>query len=299
MRSRAGRVWTAARRVGSPRVLLALGVPLLLVAVAVAAGRLGAGRALETWAVRGWSLGLGVALVCSLANALRSRQAAPALAGVAALCALLHPFVWQAGRMQGEVDLGEQEESAPWRAMERGALASLPVLYLGEVERGAASDVSLRVDGRVVRVPFGRRLDVGGGVVIEVRGPFPAPRFTVKRGGALEAEGLIKLEPGTREYIEPGILPHRLYLSVPAGEYVLGPAKLHLRVQRGKLKVLEREIARDERVEFEGVALTFSEGAAWVRAEVRKGPRPWLLIGAALLAVASGGLALRHRRVGR
>ncbi len=297
MRLATDRGWRIVRSAGSPRVLAPLGLPLVFVAALVAAGRLDGARALAAWSVRAWELGLGGALLCSIASAVRARSAVALLGWSAALCLLVQPAVWSAGRLEGRLDLGEHEEDAPWRALARGALALVPVISVGEVALGEDGGVDLNVDGRVRHVQPGRRADLGAGLTVVVRGPYPAPLCVVaRRDGTTEVEGFVKLSPGSREYLGLGVLPHRLYVSVPTGQDSITPTKLHLRVQRGKTRLLERDVSDAEEVEFEGLRFRFTGGPAWLRVDVRREPRSWLLGVAALLASAAGALAWRARR---
>lgn len=293
----ADRSWRILRAAGGPGVLVALGMPLVLTAAYVAAGRLEAPRALEAWSVRAWGLGLGAALLCSIASAVHARVASAALAASAAFCLLAQPFVWSAGRLEGRIDLGEHEEAPQWRTLARGPLALVPSLALGDVELGEDGGVDLDVDGRARHVPLGKWADLGGGMTVQVRGPFPAPQCVVaRRDGATEVEGFVKLEPGSREYLEPGVLPHRLYVSVPPGQDLRAPAKLHLRVQRGKTRLVERDVGEGEEVEFEGLRFRFTGGSVWLRVDVRSEPRAWLLGAAAVLSALAVAAARRERR---
>ncbi len=136
---------------------------------------------------------------------------------------------------------------------------------------------------------------MGGGTRVAVQGPFPAPSFEVRGpDGALVERGLVKIDPGKRDWFMVGILPHRLYLRVLEGEGGAdprSPERLHLRVQRGKLRVLERDLASGERVTFERLSFAFGPGDLWARVEVHHAPPAWpgLALAAALFA---GALAL-------
>lgn len=282
----------AARAIGSADALVALLAPLALAAAAVLAGEVTPSRAAAAWSVRIWAAAAALALVTSAALAWRAGSLPGVLVRLAAVCVIAQPFAWVAGRWHAVASIGEHEEDARWEPIGPGGRAAAPDVRVEEVAPG---DVRLRLGGREERVPLGREISLGGGAFVRLEGPFPAPRFAVRRaGGSVEAEGFVKLEPGQRAFLEPGILPHRLYVSVPEGEGS-SPDKLRLHVQRGKLRILEREVAAGEEVRFEGVSFSFGEGTAWVRVEARREPRPWALLVAAALGAVSFVLALRRR----
>lgn len=283
----------AIRVVGSGTALLALVAPLALVALVVAAGQVGAARAAAAWSVRVWTAAAALSLATSAVVVWRRGHRASALLRLAALCALAQPFAWAAARYHAVAEIGEHEEGAPWTTLAPGAVAGPPPIV---VEEASPDAVRLRFGDREERVPTGRSVTLADGAVLKVDGPFPAPRFEVRRaGGAVEAAGFVKLVPARRAFLEAGVLPHRIYVTAPEAPPGRASGKLRLRVQRGKLRIVEGDVVAGEEVRFEGISFAFGEGAAWVRVEVRREPRPWLLGVAGVLAGAAAIHAGRGR----
>jgi hypothetical protein len=105
-------------------------------------------------------------------------------------------------------------------------------------------------------------------------------------------EGLVeisRLEPG---FIEVASLPHRFYFKAVGDPVAAGgtPERLRLRVQRGKLKLLDAELGPGEEGGFDGLRISWDEGARWALLEVAGGSTPYLAL-AGLALLAEGGLA--------
>ncbi len=287
----------------SPAFVAGVAAPLVLVAVAVAAGVLPLERALEAWSVRIWLAAVAACTAAGLAAALRGRQLVRALTLLAVAAAIVQLLAWWALRFDGTLSAGIAESGAPWEEKEAGPLAKPPVVELLELPADQGASARLRVDGREVSLPLGRAIRVQGATSLTVRGPFPAPSFEVlgPDGARVEA-GLVKVDPGKRAWFMVGFLPHRLYLGVPEGGLGANPRspeRLHLRVQRGKLRVLDRDVSPGERVTFERISFTFGPGDAWARVEVRRRAPTWpglaiaTVLGGSALALAFAGRRAR------
>jgi hypothetical protein len=124
-----------------------------------------------------------------------------------------------------------------------------------------------------------------------------------RASGVEEGAGLLKLEPGRREYFQAGVLPHRFYVTIPPPPSPGAlPDRLHLLVQRGKLRLVERDVALGERVELEGISLELGKQAApWARIDLRRAAPAWaravpLALAAALAAFTAFTAAAARRR---
>jgi hypothetical protein len=282
-------------RIGSPVAVASLAAPLVLVTAAVAAGLLRPERAAAAWSVRIWAGALGLCAVANIAVAIRRRRLAWALALLALEAVLAQGLAWAAWRFDGTLNAGVGEPRAPWERKDAGPLARSPAVEVLDLPTAPGGSARLLFDGREVSLPLGRATEVGGGTFVAVQGPFPAPSFEVLGpDGVLVEKGLVKIAPGKREWFMVGFLPHRLYLRVAEGAPGAdprSPERLHLRVQRGKLRVLERDVASGERVTFERLSFAFGPGDLWARVEVHHAPPVWpgLALAAAIFA---GALAL-------
>jgi hypothetical protein len=140
-----------------------------------------------------------------------------------------------------------------------------------------------------------------GGAWVRPVAIFPAPAFEVARAsGEVVESGLVKLAPDDDGSLQVGFLPHRFMLTAVGGrraEGVAAPEVLRLRVERGKLVVVDRPVERGVEVAFEGLSFRWGDGARWARVEVRRAPPPVLaLLGLVLLAEALVAAALARRR---
>jgi hypothetical protein len=282
----------------SPLAVASLALPLAIVAALAAAGAIPPDTALDAVSVRLW----GAALLASGAGAaglaLATRRLAAAASAAAIVLAAALAAWGPARRLSGELDLGEGEAGARWRRLDRGFAADLPRVEVADLPAGG--DVRLRVDGREVAVPPGAEVRVAG-LDLRAEGPFPAPGFELRRASGEPVEALlVKLAPGERTLFQLGHLPHRFYARLPADASAAAPLReIALRIQRGKLRVLERAVAPGEPVAFEGLVLAFEPGARWVRVAVRR-PAPRFAGAAALgfAALAAAAAVLARRRGG-
>lgn len=289
------------RALGSAPALAVAGVPLAAVASLGAAGVLPWPAILAARTVLAWTAAAVAVTAAAAAVALLDRRPCRALLAAAAACLLLHGVVLLAFRLDGVVDAGEGEEAPPWSELVAGPAArwvrgpDVRAVALPERRDAAAR---LWVGDREVSAPIGRPVRAGR-LAVTVEDVLVAPAFVVRRkGGADEGAGYIKLVPGKRDWFEVALLPHRFYATTrrPPGDAVELASPIHLRVQRGKLAVLERDLRVGETAEFEGLAFAFGQGARWARIRVHRAAPPWLLVAAGALAGAALVVAAWRRR---
>jgi hypothetical protein len=272
-----------------------LAAPLAAVALLSAAGWLEGHRVIASGPVRAWAIAASVALLGAWVRAGLERRVDAVLGLAAAACAALHLVVSSAWRLDGTVDAGEGEESPLWRSLDAGPAADPPYVRLVALPEAPAAPARVKLGETEVTVPSGAQAELAGGLIVHVSEPFPAPAFEVRRAsGDPEAAGLLKLHPGERTWFGAGILPHRFYAAPVEGAG--GDARVRLAVQRGKLKIAERELAFGEALEVEGVSVSFGPGSRWARIHVRRVAPRWPAAAAAALGLASVVAWARRRR---
>jgi hypothetical protein len=289
------RLLVLARATVSPLAIISLAAPLAGVALLAMAGWVEWAAALEARSARAWAVAAALALLSSLVLAAVERQLAPALARAAVALAALQLLAAWAYRVDGTIDAGEGEQWPAWRTLSFGPAGRPPDTRLVELPEDPGGTARVEIDGREVEVPVGREVRVEGGLAVRVRAPFGAPSFEVRRAsGVLESAGLLKLVPGERTWFEAAFLPHRFYVTLTAD----GPAgaRVRLRVQRGKVRLLDREVAPGEQVDVEGISVTLGPGARWSPIDVRRRSPLWPGLSALVLAVAAGAAAWRKGR---
>lgn len=289
--------WSArlARAVGSPLAAASLAAPLAGVALLATAGWIEWRAALDARATQAWAAATAVALLSGIAVAAAERRLASALARAAvALLAVQLAAAW-AFRLDGTLDAGEGEQWPAWGRIAFGPAARPPDARLVELPSGPEGPARLEIDGRDVSVPVGREVRLDDGLWVRVRDVMDAPSFEVRRAsGVPEGAGLLKVVPGERTWFEAGLLPHRFYVTLAADR--AAGARLRLAVQRGKVRVVERDVALDDPVQVEGLSVSFGRGARWSRIEVRRRAPPWPALAALALGAAAGWVAWRDRR---
>lgn len=250
-------------------------------------------------------------MFCSLlwiVNALRGRRYGSALAVLGLLLVMLQGVWWHGSRFSAKVALGEGETTAEFHEMDKGPWVkgvSLPIALVKGAD-GEKGEVVLFIDGRERKVrlnaPFFWK-----GFRLKATGQQQAPLFIVDaaRGGNVETAYVkLGMDRTQSDFFQVGVLPHRFYASPslhPGGEKPAeGPgsinsSKLHLRIVRDKLIIVDKDVAMGEAVYFDGHYITYKEGAPWVEVTVEKQQRPYLLIPAGVLLIAGAALGLRKR----
>lgn len=284
-----GPVRRALAAAGAPLVGVALGAPLVT-AVAWALAR-GDGLALlDARVFRAWTAALALSLGCAAASAALQRRWAVVAAASGLLAVAAQSEVTRLWRFEGVASVGEGEATPRWRTTSPGPLAATPEIGTVEFEPGDA--VTVRAAGEGVRIALGTTRSLRG-VAITLREVGAAPSFAIRApDGVLFEEGLVELSAREPGYIEVPSLPHRFYFSAASGPTRPDgfPERLRIRVQRGKLQVLDAVLEPGVVGEFEGLGISWAEGTRWALLEVRRAPRPLLAV-AGLALVVEGALA--------
>lgn len=279
---------------GSARVVWALVGPVLAVGAACAAGRVGLAALAGSRTVPLWLALLAAALAASGATSLMAGRPARGLAALAAALVAAQGCASAALTLDATIEAGEGEQSPPATRAFAGRLATVPRVRALALPGPGAGAALLSTALREVTAPVGREVEVGPGLRARVEAVFAAPVFVVRHGdGNEETVGPVKLRPGVRQYFLTRALPHRFYVTTAAGGDPAAP--LRLRVQRGKIDVLDRELRRGDALEFEGLSIAWTASAPWAPIRVRYAPRPWLAAGGGALAIAALAVAARRR----
>ncbi|MGB8930706.1 MAG: hypothetical protein WCC48_05590 [Anaeromyxobacteraceae bacterium] len=287
MTGRTALSWLGA--LGSRRAIGGLALPLGLSVLSLTAGE---GRAvpLDGVAARIWAGALALALTVAAVRAVADRRGARALACAAALFALAQAALLAGNRFDGTIELGEGEQATAWRTARTTLWGLPPRVELVELSGDGEPVARVRVDGREVTARIGSEIRVSD-TSLRVGEPLPVVGAEVSSRTGRDVDAvLVKLTPGVRTYFQVGLLPHRFYVTSLGRPDERGrPERLHVRVQRGKVNVLERDLRVGEQLSFEGLILSFVDATRWARIDARRAPRPWLLLPAAVLAAASAG----------
>jgi hypothetical protein len=283
---------------------LALGTLALPLGAALLLGSRALGMSLAELSalrpIRVFALALAIALVLAGLHAALDRSAGRCAASLGGLALLAGLAARALLGLAASADLGEGEPPGAFARFDAGPLARPPAIELRRGSLSSSGTLLVAVDGREQEVLPGKTQRIAGiEVRVVERGVAPRLVFESESGTGLD-EMLVKLprDPDARAYLETPVLPHRFHLSparaAPAtadDEQV--PAALHLRVTRGKLKVLERDLAKGEVVKADHVSIKYLDGLPWARIEVARRPGATLLCtGLALLAL---GAALELR----
>lgn len=282
-----GDVQPRARAWWMPSIVVVAALPVLASFALAAAGVVDATAPWNSSVVAAFAalatLGASVGTGRAAARGFMARAAAWAVIAVASG----EVVAWWATRTVASIDIGVGEEGARWvveRSPHVGDLPAIRVLDLPSARSGLAR---LDVGGREVMMGVGATTGAGVGRILVLREINMGPAFTVRRAnGEIEGEGLLKLVPGRRDWLEVGTLPHRFYvtLSRNSGDAIAITSPVHLRVQRGKISVFEGDIGVGETVRAEGISAVFEQGMPWGRFELRSRPTGAGAIGALLLA---------------
>lgn len=285
-------------RAGSAPVLGALLAPVAGVGLAWAAGWIRLPELAGSRTVLAWLALVAGALAARGSASLLAGRKAPGLAALAAALLATQALTTAALTLDGTIDAGEGEQSPNAELAFAGRLANAPRVRALALPWPGGGGALLATPLREFTVPIGRDVEVGTGLAARVEAVFAAPVFVIRHGaGVEETVGPVKLRPGRREYFESRSLPHRFYATVsPSAEGTA--ASLRLRIQRGKVRVAERELQPGQSLDFEGLTIAWTGSAAWAPIHVRFAPRPWLAVGAGALALAAVAVALRGRRRG-
>jgi len=238
-------------------------------------------------------------LLCSVAirllKMIRLRKA-----DYSALCSgyfllLLSGMFWYGFCFSGTFELGKGESFSRYQSVggpKWGAPPLLPVTLASAPSQNFGKTVVF-VNGKLKELPaeghiFWKWFSVG------YLGESMAPFLLIDEAiGEEDKAGFVRLplEKERPPYFTFGTLPHRFYLSLSdKGESLkngVTPGSLRVRIMRGKINVLTKDVKLGEIVRFEGHSLRFENGSPWVRLEV-KDLRAWYLFFAGILLSVVG-----------
>lgn len=243
-------------------------------------------------------LALGSAGI-GLAGGLASRSWARVAFATSLLVLLAWGVCLRQNHFAGTMSLGVGEPSAQYTQVVAGPSAKAPTLSLEVlgVSGGRTPGCEVLLDQEPRKLRVGETLVAKGGSAT-LREVHAAPMFFIEeRDGKRSVEGYLKLGEGPEEnpYFQFGVLPHRFYLAPVAdgdtasvGSGAIPAQRLHLQVTRGKLVLVDREVAAGEKVVVDGFSVGFEPGSGWVLLRVVTVSHRWpLILAAGLFAVAA------------
>lgn len=247
-------------------------------------------------------------LLCSVALGLlkmiRLRQAGYSVLFSGIFLLLLSGMFWHGVCFSGTFELGKGESFSRYQSVRGpkwGAPPLLPVTLASAPSQNFGKTVVF-VNGKLKEMPAEGRI-FWRWFSVRYLGESMAPFLLIDEAiGEEDKAGFVRLplEKEQPPYFTFGTLPHRFYLSLPfKGEPVkngVTPDALKIRIMRGKINVLTKDVKLGEIVRFEGHSLRFENGAPWVRLEV-KDLRAWyLFFSGVFMTVAGCGLILSQRK---
>jgi len=198
-------------------------------------------------------------------------------------------------RFEGIAGLGEGESFMDYDSVEKGPLSKPPKFTItveniegDPLKFDSSVKVKIRSENKLIVLSQGRHvtdflLPTSQFSLIRVE---PAPRFLItdKEGKELHT-AFVKLNlypQGKEDYFRSPSVAHRFYLSITGK-----PDKpFNIKVVRGKLIIIDKEIAAGEEVEFEGLKISFPEISKWAEVEVRYYPGNILIMIGIVLSIA-------------
>lgn len=211
-------------------------------------------------------------------------------------------FGWH---MRGEAFVAEGEPRATLVDVDAGPWwREKPlVISLQPVPVDAEGRITLAVAGSERKVRPGESF-TWKGFCCTVTGINRAPYFSIisAQGETVESAYVnLRRDAARQDFFQMGILPHRFYVALVAGEADSAMAdpssieRVRLRIIRDKLTIIDQELARGEKVYFDGHYISFNDSVRWVSVDVESVPSFAIFWGGALL-FASGCMAglIRH-----
>lgn len=193
---------------------------------------------------------------------------------------------------------GEEFDGTGYERTEAGVSGWHPKLWLRveKIEGGQPGSALLKLAtaGKQEMVSLGAGSSVGQPLLnflsprVKVLKTGVAPQFMIaSQSGELLDSPLVKAghaESGSAEYFRSPALPHRMYFKVADDVN----KQLSLMVTRGKLTIQDwKTVKQDEKLEFEGFAVYFTEVVKWVELEVTTFPgNPIIMVGGAIILLA-------------
>lgn len=283
-------------RIGSNRTMACLLLPICLWMVTgllifgVSAEVMAASRALQVFYIL-LLLSLSVRVTT---HALRRKAGASLLTG-GILLVLLAGLFWYGFRFKGTFELGKGELFSRYQKVQGPNWGPPPLLPIGLFSAPSQNNgkTTIVVNDRQKELPQDGSL-YWKWYAIRLVGEAMAPFLLIDEAvGEVDKAGFVRLPLGKEPppYFTFGTMPHRIYLTMPETGTPknpgVTPTTLRVRIMRGKLNVLTKEVRLGELVRFEGHSLRFENGSPWVRLEIRD-LRPWYLLIAGLALSVAG-----------
>lgn len=213
-------------------------------------------------------------------------------------------------RFEGIAGIGEGESFVDYDLVEKGPLSKPPKFAIAVEE---IQGVPLKPDKSVkIKVRNEKKELVGlftgqsvrwssansptliswvSPIKIKVIRVEPAPRFLITDGKGKDLHSAfvkLNLYPiGREDYFRSPAVPHRFYMNLTGK----ADKPFNIKVVRGKLIIVNKEIAIGEEVAFEGLNISFPEISKWAEIEIKYYPGNKLILIGIVMAIA--GL-LRH-----
>jgi len=194
---------------------------------------------------------------------------------------------------------GEEFDGTGYERTEAGVSGWHPQLWLRveKIEGGKPGTALLKLNttGRHELVSLSPGSSVGQPLLnffsprVKVLKTGVAPQFIItSQSGEFLDSALVKAghaESGNAEYFRSPALPHRIYFKVADDV----SRQLSLMVTRGKLTIQDwKTVKQDEKLEFEGFAVYFTEVVKWVELEVSSFPgNPIIMVGGIIMLVGA------------
>lgn len=253
----------------------------------------------ESMTLRGYVLSLGAALLIAALGSFARRRNRAGGRAVGALLLVGGAAAAAELRFVGDLSLGDGEGTSEYARVSKGPGGAPPPGGVTYAMAESGGRHALTFGGRTSAVSPGG-WTFRPGTAAHLAEVHVAPAFTIYReDGTVEDQLLVKLSPSDlpRRWFQMSVLPYRFFATVerPIG---IGPpsapARIAIRVMRGKLTVARGTIGPGEALSFEGFRLTWREGASWVHLQVWR--FPWWLFPTLATGLALLGACARRER---
>lgn len=270
-------------------VVLLFGVPMVVVATS---------RSFQLF-----FLFLLASLAVRVISSTRRRMVGASLLFSGLILVMMAGLFWYGFRFSGTIELAKGEMFSRYQKIEGPRWAPPPQLPIG------LQSAPSQNNGKTAIIVNGRQRDLPPEgplywkwYAIRSMGEAMAPFLLIDEAvGEEDKAGFVRLPLGTEAppYFTFGTLPHRIYLSMLESatrtQAGVTPPTLRVRIMRGKLNVLTREVRMGELVTFEGHSLRFENGSPWVRLEIRD-LRSWYLLIVGMVLTVAGGIMTALQR---
>lgn len=225
------------------------------------------------------------------------------------LLLFLYPLFLGGIRFSADLNLGQGEPYSDYRNMSKGSWGTPPDEPVGFIDFDPESDqpVHLGIGSREYRVNVGDNLRVNGyGYTVSQVRMAPEFKLTGPQNHPIDSI-LVKVQAdrSSEEYFQFSVLPYKFFILNPeqsAFSLLPGnndgfPASISLGVSRGKIPVIQSTLGIDKPLSFEGLTMTYGEGAPWITLGINRTP-PFPLWIPGILFLVSGfiiGMTCRQR----